>query len=1465
MDYQDDESLEESWETRCDVEPDEGFEPDLFFFDCESPEWWFDIEDDEWFESQTAEAWHWDDDIWYNCRRCPKLLETKAPVKPKPKRRKVKKVVPSQDAFPCVLMLVSYLMLTMYTVGSMFMGAAAQWKQYWMHMFDSIKVPQALYRRLKLFLWPPPEQKKQVERHKAHRKKLLLTALAIAALKADGAAPKIHLSKHRSLRRHVRKATNKHGTLLSSKLSTEGVKQVRNALQALPADLFQQGDSQFLIIDSGASDTASGDKNDAVPGTIEALPTPRKMDGIGGTLEATHKCTFRYEVLADDSSIQVIETQGYYVPGLSLKLLSPQDYSLQMYAKGLDGYKFSIDWRGSSLELGPTATVTLPHDQATKLPKLRCYHNAMETAESLLTTCVTDEYNQNLTQLQKALLQWHWKLGHVGFQRLQWIGRQGWLGKIGERFGVSSTQPPKCAACQFGKQERNPKAGSTIKPDQTREGVLKAEQLKPGELIFSDQYVSSLPGRVFGRRGAAITTQKYCGGTLFYDAATGKMKVVHQVSLGAQETVQSKLEFEREAHQLGITVKNYQTDNGVYTSQEFLKELIESGQGLKHSGVGGHHHNGPAENAIKNVIRTSTTMMIHAALRWPDQSQKELWPLALDHAIYLHNHTPSQASGRCPEELWTSTSSSYSALTHARVWGCPAYVLDPRLQDGKKIPKWQPKSRRGQYVGASQLHASSVGLIRNLRTDNLSPQFHVVYDNYFETVHSTESEIPAGWENLVTYSRDRVPMDDDDPENLPELADEWLSEPEMDIRRRQRMERRDSQVKPPQPPDSSDPPAEPTEPSQPEPLPQQQPVPVNPQTPSQAPVTVDPTEAQEPTSVTRRSRRQRYARAQYVPGTAGIEKARALVFVIARKAAWSAMGKRDYSLVYTLLLDHQYGVVETMLPFVQDQMSHMLKASSTDPDTPNFAEAMRGEHRESFIEAMGNEIQELEKHGTWDLVKRTSVPEGANILPGTWVFRIKRYPDGRFRKTKARFCVRGDKQVEGVDYFETYAPVVSWSTVRLLLCLSLSQGWKTRQVDFANAFVQAEIKEDVYVTLPAAFTGPNGESRDEVVMKLKRSLYGTKQAPMYWFNFLKNTLESKQIGFTQSELDPCLFTGDGIVVLVYVDDCLFFGPDLKKIDAKIQALKDMKLSLTVETEDAYAFLGVDIKKNAKGGFTMTQEGLIKKVISYCGMKDCNRKKTPAGPMPLGSDENGAKFDEKWNYASAVGMLLYLSSNSRPDIQFAVHQCARFTHNPRKSHAEAIKRICRYLEGTKDKGLEFTPTTKLELDCYVDADFAGLWNYEPDQDPVCVKSRTGYCITLGSCPVVWVSKLQTEIACSTLEAEYIALSTAMRDLLPMRRILAELGTRLKLEFMQPAMIHSTIFEDNNGALGLATAPKLTPRTKHIAVKYHWFKSHIGEDKGFVIQKIESKEQKADIFTKGLTTDTFEHVRELLMGW
>jgi hypothetical protein len=222
------------------------------------------------------------------------------------------------------------------------------------------------------------------------------------------------------------------------------------------------------------------------------------------------------------------------------------------------------------------------------------------------------------------------------------------------------------------------------------------------------------------------------------------------------------------------------SDNGIYTSAEFTRELEKEGQGLKRSGVGAHHQNGIAERAIRTVTEQARTMLLHAATHWPEETSMDLWPMAMSYASYMWNHMPIQGVGLSPEEIFSRSKMMNSPLLNAKVWGCPVYVLDPKLQDGIKIPKWSPRSRRGQFVGFSRDHATSIGVIRNLRTQSLSPQFHVVYDNWFETVTSSSDTVePPGWKDLVVKSRSRVTFDDDLP--TPKLAEEWLSPEELAV------------------------------------------------------------------------------------------------------------------------------------------------------------------------------------------------------------------------------------------------------------------------------------------------------------------------------------------------------------------------------------------------------------------------------------------------------------------------------------------------------------------------------------------------------------------------------------------------------------------------------------------------------------------------------------------------------------
>ena len=251
--------------------------------------------------------------------------------------------------------------------------------------------------------------------------------------------------------------------------------------------------------------------------------------------------------------------------------------------------------------------------------------------------------------------------------------------------------------------------------------------------------------------------------------------------------------------------------------------------------------------------------------------------------------------------------------------------------------------------------------------------------------------------------------------------------------------------------------------------------------------------------------------------------------------------------------------------------------------------------------------------------------------------------------------------------------------------------------------------------------------------------------------------------------------------------------------------------------------------------------------------------------PLGSDKDGQPFAEEWSYPAAVGMLLYLSSNTRPDIQFAVHQVARFSHSPKHTHGQAVKRIVRYLLDTSERGLEFVPKPDEGLNCWVDADFCGLHGYEDEQDPTSVKSRTGFVLTLCGCPILWSCKLQDQICLSSTAAEYVAFSMAMRELLPMRALLQEIGSKLDLPFVKHSLVRSTVFEDNQGCLSLVNVPKMSTRNKYLALKYHFFRSHIGKEKGIEAKYINTLEQRADILTKGLPPSQFIVIRKMLMGW
>ena len=222
--------------------------------------------------------------------------------------------------------------------------------------------------------------------------------------------------------------------------------------------------------------------------------------------------------------------------------------------------------------------------------------------------------------------------------------------------------------------------------------------------------------------------------------------------------------------------------------------IAAQGQTIDFSGVGAHHQNGVAERSIQTISRWSRAMMIHLVLHWPDSASPDLWPFAMEHAVYIWNSLPQRESGIAPLEILTRTRfPDHNALLRLHVFGCPTYILDPKLQDGKKLPKWTPRSRRGIYLGFSPIHSSSVARVLNPRTGNVSPQYHFVCDDHFSTVPNVGTGgIELAMNDQVWYDIVQVGYENDvqdifgDGDTIPNLQEEWLSEAERAALQHQR-------------------------------------------------------------------------------------------------------------------------------------------------------------------------------------------------------------------------------------------------------------------------------------------------------------------------------------------------------------------------------------------------------------------------------------------------------------------------------------------------------------------------------------------------------------------------------------------------------------------------------------------------------------------------------------------------------
>lgn len=527
---------------------------------------------------------------------------------------------------------------------------------------------------------------------------------------------------------------------------------------------------------------------------------------------------------------------------------------------------------------------------------------------------------------------------------------------------------------------------------------------------------------------------------------------------------------------------------------------------------------------------------------------------------------------------------------------------------------------------------------------------------------------------------------------------------------------------------------------------------------------------------------------------------------------------------------------------VNKQSVFCTNLSETD-DPASFEEAVKSAESDAWKNAMQEEMNSHKSNDTWFL---TDLPAHKKAIASKWVFKTKRNADGDLVRHKARLVVKGCSQKEGIDYTETFAPVVRYNSIRFLFALAAKHDMKVYQLDAVTAFLNGDLQEEVYMKQPEGFDDCSGK-----VCRLVKSLYGLKQASRIWNKKLSAALVD--LGLVRSDVDQCIYYHVNnqrmVYVAIYVDDGLGFSNE----EQFAQRIK-MELSLKFKMVDmglAHSVLGMRIQRDeVNKTFKIDQSEYISRVLKRFGMDDCNPVSTPLDlSQKLTADMCSQTYEaqkemEKVPYMEAIGRLLFAAQNTRPDISFAVNLLSRFSKNPGKGHWLAVKRILRYLKGTLEMGIVYSKFSE-DLTGFCDAD----WAADVDER----RSTSGYVFTMQGGAISWGTHRQRTVALSSTEAELMSIVGALQEMLWLRRLKAELT---------PGCTEiTTLYCDNKSAISIVRNNNFSPRTKHVDIKLKFTREKL-EDGSIKLEYIPTSEMSADALTKGVPASKNQIINEKL---
>jgi len=516
----------------------------------------------------------------------------------------------------------------------------------------------------------------------------------------------------------------------------------------------------------------------------------------------------------------------------------------------------------------------------------------------------------------------------------------------------------------------------------------------------------------------------------------------------------------------------------------------------------------------------------------------------------------------------------------------------------------------------------------------------------------------------------------------------------------------------------------------------------------------------------------------------------------------------------------------------------------TESDPTSLAQAQLRSDWPMWEKAIEAEYASLRKHRVFgptvtDLEKH---PIGHRLI-----FSRKYDANGVVTRYKVRLVAQGFSQRPGVDFDQTYSPVMDTISFRFLLALTVQLSLHIFLLDVVTAYLHGVLDTKLFIVPPPGFLKnlPTAVPGRHTGLQILKALYGLKQAGRTWYHHLCNFLVSK--GFVHNPTLPCIFTLSNtlgfVIVAVYVDDLNVIGvPELCKYT---QELLVQQFDMKILGKTSYC-LGLQIQHFNDGSMLLHQQSYVQKLLKNFSMDQAHPLTSPMIGRSKNKDdpyhprEEEEEVVDKQRYLTAVGAFTYLTTHTRPDIGFATSILARHSQNPTARHWNGVKHLMRYLRGTEDLGLYFRKSENRETTGYADSGF--------NTDEVAGKSQTGYIFLRDGAPVSWKSVKQTVTATSTNHAELLAFHEASREAVWLRTMEGIITKQCKITTTDRPTI---IYEDNASCIRQMQSGFIkADRTKHISPHIFTFSQDLVDKGQIEIRKIESENNIADMLTKAL---------------